>query len=166
VLYGTTVNGGFGGNGYGYSGGVVFMLTPPGNGQSGWTETAPYSFTNHLYGAHPASTLIIDSQGVLYGTTQGGGPGSKFGSGSGVVFKLAPPPQGGFKWTETVLTSFSQGSRTPSLPRAGVISYQGALYGTSTYGGQDEASCYRLGVVHLACGTVFKVPLGTQSKKP
>ena len=166
VLYGTTYNGGLGGNGYGYSGGVVFKLTPPGNGQSGWTETVPYSFKNHLYGAHPIGTLITDSQGVLYGTTLRGGPGSKFGSGSGVVFKLAPPPQGGFKWTETVLTTFSQGSNTPSNPHAGVISYQGALYGTSVYGGQDEGSCYRLGVSTFNCGTVFKVPLGVGSSAP
>ena len=165
-LYGTTVNGGFGGNGYGYSGGVVFKLTPPGNGQSGWTETAPYSFKNHLYGAHPVGTLIIDGQGVLYGTTLTGGPGAKFGSGSGVVFKLTPPPPSGFKWTETVLTSFSQGSNTPEGPRAGVISYQGVLYGTTVYGGTDEASCYRLGVPTFNCGTVFKVPLGAESKKP
>jgi uncharacterized repeat protein (TIGR03803 family) len=165
VLYGTTFNGGLGGNGYGYSGGVVFKLTP-GNGQSGWIETVPYSFKDHLQGAHPMGTLIIDSQGVLYGTTLGGGPGAKFGSGSGVVFKLVPPPQGGFKWTETLLTTFSQGSNTPDNPRAGVISYEGALYGTTVYGGQDEGKCYRLGVSTLSCGTVFKVPLGTESKKP
>ena len=166
VLYGTTYNGGFNGNGYGYSGGVVFQLTPPGNGQSGWTETVPYAFKNHLYGAHPIGTLIVDGQGVIYGTTLRGGPGSKFGSGSGVVFKLTPPPPSGFKWTETVLTTFSQGSNTPSNPRAGVISYEGALYGTTVYGGQDEASCYRFEVTTFNCGAVFKVPLGTQSKKP
>jgi hypothetical protein len=51
------------------------MLTPPGNGQSGWTETVPHSFTSHLHGAEPVDILIIDSQGVLYGTTLGGGPG-------------------------------------------------------------------------------------------
>jgi uncharacterized repeat protein (TIGR03803 family) len=166
ALYGTTYNGGPVGNGYGYSGGVVFKLTPPGNGESGWTETVPHSFASHVHGAHPAGTLMIDGQGVLYGTTQSGGPGSKFGSGSGVVFKLTPPRQSGYQWKETVLTTFSQGSNTPNSPNAGVISYQGALYGTTTYGGQDAASCYRLGVAHLACGTVYMVPLGTQWKKP
>jgi uncharacterized repeat protein (TIGR03803 family) len=161
-LYGTTFNGGLNGNGYGYGGGVVFKLKPPGNGVTTWTETVPHSFKNHADGAHSAGTLIIDSQGALYGTTYGGGPGSKFGSGSGVVFKLTPT-QSEYPWTETVLTTFSKGGANPS---AGVISYQGALYGTTVYGGTDEASCYRFGVTHLACGTVYKVPLGPQSTKP
>jgi len=40
ALYGTTYNGGFGGNGYGYSGGVVFKLTRPGKY---WSPPQPKS---------------------------------------------------------------------------------------------------------------------------
>ena len=80
-LYGTTEAGGneeacFQG------GGTVFKLTPSGDGH--WKETILYAFDG-LDGQDPASNLIFDASGNLYGTTWEGG-----GSGGGTVFELSP----------------------------------------------------------------------------
>jgi uncharacterized repeat protein (TIGR03803 family) len=70
-LYGTTSFGGAGGAG------VVFKLDTIGN------ETVLYSFTGGNDGGVPASCVIRDAAGNLYGTTSGGGK-----AGAGVVFKV------------------------------------------------------------------------------
>jgi len=77
-LYGTTVYGGT------YGAGTVFELSPPGMGQTAWTETILYNFQNTPDGAYPLSNLVFDSLGNLYGTTQQGGT-----NGVGTVFKIA-----------------------------------------------------------------------------
>jgi uncharacterized repeat protein (TIGR03803 family) len=74
-LYGTTFKGGV----YGY--GVVFKLTPNGNG--GWTETVLHSFRDRP-GANPWASLVFDSAGNLYGTTAG------TGKTKGCVFEITP----------------------------------------------------------------------------
>jgi uncharacterized repeat protein (TIGR03803 family) len=155
ALYGTTYQGG------NSTGGVVFKLTPPANGQTNWTERVLHSFTGGVRGGNPAAALIIDQQGVLYGTTKNGGHGRSISQPNGVVFKLTP--NGEFKWPETVLEAFYQATN----PSAGVILYQGALYGTTYLGGSSQASCLRVRPTSTAtCGTIFKVPLPTGSKKP
>src|SRR2546423_3114660 len=67
-FYGTTAQGGKKGAG------TVFQLSPDGNG--GWRYSTLYSFCSEADcadGANPQATLIVDSVGNLYGTTQGGG---------------------------------------------------------------------------------------------
>ena len=66
ALYGTTYEGGA--NGYG----TVFKLTPPASGTY-WNETVLYSFGDGNDGGYPKAGLIVDKQGVLYGTTYEGG---------------------------------------------------------------------------------------------
>jgi uncharacterized repeat protein (TIGR03803 family) len=63
----------------------VFELTPPGSGQTAWTETLLYSFANSPDGAFPIGSLIFDAAGNLYGTTEQGGA-----YGYGTVFKIVP----------------------------------------------------------------------------
>lgn len=75
-LYGASGFGGAHGDGF------VFKLTPSGNG---WTETDLYDFTGSNDGSNPASGLILDANGDLYGTTLNGGAGAQ-----GTVFKLTP----------------------------------------------------------------------------
>jgi len=59
-------------------------------------------------GGHNAmGTLVSDAAGNLYGTTFNGGSSSCNGYGCGVVFKLAPNPDG--TWTEHVLHTFTGG---------------------------------------------------------
>ncbi len=68
-LYGTTESGGA--NDYG----VVFKLIPSG---SGWTESVIHDFSG-ADGIFPASGVILDGAGNLYGTTERGGA---FGKGT------------------------------------------------------------------------------------
>jgi len=80
AMYGTTE--GTGGTG---SYGTVFEIAPPTGGSTTWTETTLYQFTGGADGKYPFSTLIADSAGNLYGTTEVGGPQK-----CGVAFEVTP----------------------------------------------------------------------------
>src|ERR1700722_13136471 len=87
ILYGTTYYGGA----HGY--GTAFQLSQVVGGA--WTEKVFYSFAGGTDGAYPASGLTyLSKNGVLYGTTFGGGI-----TGFGTVFELIPAQSG---WTEQV----------------------------------------------------------------
>jgi len=149
ALYGTTVNGGiFGANVIGGSPGqgTVFKLTPPTVSGNPWTETVLYRFCSRAYcadGAIPASRLVIDQYGALYGTTQSGGNDGL----SGTIFKLTPPAVMDGPWTETVLHSFCslQSCADGAQPNGDLIMHQGVLYGTTNTGPNNGG------------GTVFKL---------
>lgn len=66
--------------------GSVFKLTPSGGA---WTYTDLHDFTGSE-GSNPASTLVIDSNGNLYGTASTGGTGMACNGGCGVVFEITP----------------------------------------------------------------------------
>ena len=120
-LYGTASFQGdasFGGNG------VVFKLSHDTSG--GWRGTVLHTFQG-TDGATPTGGLVIDKAGNLYGTTALGG-----GHNLGLVFKLAPEPDG--KWSETVLHSF-QGTDGVNPTGDLVIDKAGNLYGTTESGG-------------------------------
>jgi uncharacterized repeat protein (TIGR03803 family) len=116
-----------------------------------------YSFTGGTDGAVPRASLTLDADGALYGTTASGGIGNcNFAGGNpgcGTVFKLTPPAIKGGTWTESVLYSF-EGGADGAWPYAGLIlDAQGALYGTTVYGGRSNCN--------YGCGTVFKLTPGT-----
>jgi len=144
-LYGTTDNGSANPH---YSCGTVFQMTPP-----SWTETVIYSFTCDSHdGTNPLSNLTIYN-GILYGTTIGGGGGPCNG-GCGTAFQLAPPESSG-GWTETVLYRF-QGGNDGEWPISNLIfGVGGALYGTTKFGGSNEA-CPAV-YLSVGCGTVFQL---------
>jgi uncharacterized repeat protein (TIGR03803 family) len=77
-LYGTTAYG----SRLGCSCGVVYKLAPNSKGE--WTETVLHRFGDRP-GAHPMGSLIFDTSGNLYGTTQG-----DFQTTFGSVFKVTP----------------------------------------------------------------------------
>jgi uncharacterized repeat protein (TIGR03803 family) len=79
-LWGTTFDGGNLGCVDGC--GVVFELTP--NAQGHWNESVVHTFADNP-GYHPAGTLISDTTGHLYGTTEGDGT-LTFGS----VYEITP----------------------------------------------------------------------------
>jgi uncharacterized repeat protein (TIGR03803 family) len=138
-LYGTTPEGGHIQGNCSEDGGcgVVFKLSPS---SGGWNETVLLSF-HESDGNYPVSTLIFDSAGNLYGTTEGG-----LGNVWGTVFELSPAS--GSQWTETVLYIFPSPSAGTDgyLPLAGVIRDSlGNLYGTTLGGGQHNG------------GTVFEI---------
>lgn len=117
--------------------GVVFKLTPPAAGESGWSETVLHAFTgdpdcdtptDFPAGLQNALTLV---SGTLYGATSLGGA-----FGLGCIFKLTPPASGQTEWTETVLYSFAGGT-DGSHPNGGLLfdKSSGALLGTTYDGG-------------------------------
>lgn len=117
-IYGTNVNGG---SGYG----VVYEMTPSGDG---WTYQVLYTFTGGQDGANPASLLLFDSAGNLYGTAMSGGLPGCAGFGCGTVYKLSPSGSG---WTETTLYSFTNGT-DGAEPSAGLVADSaGNLYGAT-----------------------------------
>jgi uncharacterized repeat protein (TIGR03803 family) len=138
-LYGTTEEGGR------YSLGVVYKLfhTPSGM----WIETVLHHFTGGSDGAYPASTVVLDAHGNIYGTTFGGGNHNcEFGC--GVAFELSSPGVGG--WLLTTLYIFTGGADGAN-PEAGMtFDSTGDLYGTTTFGGN-------LQICGAGCGTVFKL---------
>jgi uncharacterized repeat protein (TIGR03803 family) len=89
------------------------------------------SFAGANDGYTPVGGLVLDSQGNLYGTTQGGGNNPNNGNlGYGTVFKIAPDG------TEIILHSFGQNSTDGGKPLAGlIITAAGTLYGTTSSGG-------------------------------
>jgi uncharacterized repeat protein (TIGR03803 family) len=126
-LYGTTQFGGI----YGY--GTVFELIPHANGT--WSEQIVHNFSlNGPDGYTPASSLILDAFGNLYGTTPEGGI-----YGAGAAFELSPQAGGG--WKEKLLHNF--GSTNDGWGPIGLVfgpagsDLAGNLYGV-TFGGEDR----------------------------
>ena len=81
-LYGVTE---FGGSGCTYGCGTVFKLSPS---AGGWTYTTLHEF-NDADGFEPYGGVVVDSNGVVYGTASGGG-GGDCELGCGVVWKITP----------------------------------------------------------------------------
>jgi uncharacterized repeat protein (TIGR03803 family) len=93
-------------------------------------------------GEYPATDLVMDAAGNLYGTTVTGGDW-----GSGTVFQLT---RSDGSWTENVLYSFTSGA-DGAQPYGGVtLDAQGALYGATVTGGTGMAC-------EGGCGVVYKL---------
>jgi uncharacterized repeat protein (TIGR03803 family) len=142
VLYGTTENGGT------YNGGTVFALD-----LATGAESVVYSFCYLLScadGENPLAGLIAVN-GILYGTTNGGGADGLFG---GAVFAVNPK-----NGSETVLHSFPYCTEEPCTdgdgPTNNLIAVKGTLYGTTLSGGANEPYG----------GTVFSIDLHTGAEK-
>ena len=120
-LYGTTPEGGA------YDYGVVFKLAPNSNG--GWNETLLHTFTGGKDGGVLVAGVIFDQAGNLYGTTRNEDRSLCGGQGCGVVFKLTPNSNGG--WKDTVVHTFQ--GKPGANPLAGLIfDAAGNLYGTTS----------------------------------
>jgi uncharacterized repeat protein (TIGR03803 family) len=121
--------------------GAVFRMSPAAGGK--WKFSTLYGFKGQPDAGFPYGGLIADAKGNLYGTTYYGGE-----NGVGSVFKLTRGSGG--KYTESVLYSFSPNdgnSPTSTL----TFDAAGALYGTTSSGG--DSGC--------GCGTVFKLTRGS-----
>jgi hypothetical protein len=135
-LYGTTASGGA----HHPDEGAIFRLN---NSKGSWSENVLDSFDGSG-GADPLASLIVDSDGNLYGTASRGG-----GSSAGAVFKLARPLGQG-NWTYTVPYSFG---RFPDggTPQSNLIfDKSGNLYSTTLYGGSGSGCDGH-------CGAVFEL---------
>jgi len=135
VFYGTTYGGGTG------RAGTVFQLTPPSTAGGAWSETTIYNFTGpNGDGAYPAASLVLGSNGVLYGSTSAGGnPSSCFGGGCGIVYELSPPATPGGTWTETILHAFTGQNGDGSFPGPLTLAPNGVLFGPTWSGGAAGA---------------------------
>ena len=124
TLYGTTSSGGS--NTFG----TIFKLQSDGAG---------YAILHHfngLDGQSPTCELIKGTDGMLYGTTSGGGSNN-----SGIVFKLATDGNG-----YGILHQFTFAGGDGMQPASGLVEgHDGSLYGTTYSGGSNNF------------GTVFKV---------
>ena len=137
-LYGVSYYGGPYGDAYGF--GSVYEITAAG------TEKVLYNFcpsgSSCTDGANPyAATLVRDTKGNLYGTTEWGGAFN-----AGTVFEITKAG------AEKVLYSFN-GPPDGWQPFAGLVrDTAGNLYGTTAFGGA------------YGYGTVFKIaPSGTET---
>ena len=118
-LYGTTVNGGLPGCGYGC--GTVFNLRPPATAckvaPCGWNETPIYRFKGKIDG-NPTGEPVFDHAGNIYGN-------------AGSVFELVRSNEG---WIEKILYIF-EGLHDGYGPAALTIDDSGNLYSTCGHGG-------------------------------
>jgi uncharacterized repeat protein (TIGR03803 family) len=125
--------------------GTIFKLTPPTKGQSEWTVTTLHAF-RETDGSQPSS-LVIDQDGALYGTTDDDDWPTGHESGDGTVFKLTPPANSGSEWAFATLHEFSR-STDGNGPNSLVIGPRGTVYGV-TSGATGFHPSYQ--------GTVFKL---------
>jgi uncharacterized repeat protein (TIGR03803 family) len=132
VLIGATEYGGA------HKGGTVFSLTPS-HGE--WNIAPVYSFRAKSCCNGPAASLIMDTAGNLYGTTQGD-PGIN----DGTVFKLTPKEG---RWIIKILHTFTGGRNGSTPVGALALDSAGDIYGTTLLGGvQNSEGGY---------GVVFKI---------
>ena len=97
---------------------------------------------------NPESVLVVDSSGVLYGTSVGDG-----GADNGTIFSLTPPAKGQTSWTETILYYFQGGSNDGLFPLAGLTpDGSGGFFGTTEYGGNGGCT---LNPNFPQCGVVY-----------
>lgn len=159
-LYGTAIGGGdatdtpCADSPFGLGCGVVFKIDRHGN------ESVVYEFKGGSDGAYPATELLQDAAGNLYGTTRGGGdlsPACAFINGCGVVFKLDR------HGNESVLYAFKGGSDGFGAASGLVRDQFGNFYGTTIAGGTSNPACNGDGPPGT-CGVVYKLdPKGNET---
>jgi len=118
--------------------GTVFKMTT--NGVLVWVVSL-----NGTDGRKPASGLVQDTNGLLYGTTESGGANYVSGGGGGTVFSIS---------TNGLLTSLYSFTGGPdgSFPQAGLaVGPDGGLYGTTTAGGNTSLNA------GIGFGAVFDI---------
>jgi uncharacterized repeat protein (TIGR03803 family) len=128
-LFGTTLTGGADNKG------TVFEITKNGSGYSS-TPTVLVSF-NGTDGAFPFASVIMDSAGDLFGTTDGGGA-----NGDGTVFEIAKTATG-YSSTPTELVSFN-GTDGASLQTHLVMDAAGDLFGTAGGGANGLGEVFEI----------------------
>jgi uncharacterized repeat protein (TIGR03803 family) len=123
-LYGTTYYGGTDQQG------VVFQLSPQTDGT--WAETVLHSFIGRD-GCNPASAVVLDKSGNVYGTTSVLSEAyTTTCESQGTVFELSPSETG---WKETVLYLFRNGTHEGQYPNGVILDNNGNLYGTTLLAG-------------------------------
>jgi uncharacterized repeat protein (TIGR03803 family) len=152
TLYGTTPGSQFvcphhhGGNG------TVFTVSA-----AGVTKELYHFKGGASDGAHPSPGGLIDVNGTLYGTTDGGGGTGCEGNGCGTVYSIST------SGSEKVLYSFKGGSQDGASPY-GLVEMNGTLYGTTVLGGTTPPSGCSITGDSPGCGTVFSLSTSGSEK--
>lgn len=140
------------------------LITAPAAHAKNYAATVLHSFQGSPSdGTNPSGgSLILDSNGNLYGTTAGGGA-----SGNGTVFELV---NSGGSYTEKVLYSFTGGADGASPSGGLLIDAAGNLYGTTQRGGTsglgtvfelvNSGGSYTEVVLHSFTGPDGQIPNG------
>jgi hypothetical protein len=150
---------------FGASGrGAVFKFVP--NGFSKGKFSLIYSFAaTGNDGENPIGGLAMDSDGVIYGATNGGGVGD-----DGIVFSLTPKSPAMAKFTEKQLTDFP--GDFGDGPLAGIaLGKGGALFGTKREGGTGRGNVFKLippaaGQTEWSYRTVYAFPGDAGGQSP
>jgi uncharacterized repeat protein (TIGR03803 family) len=124
TLYGMTYSGGASNNG------TIFKINPDGSGHA-----LLHSFAGGAGDGNGPQGSLIESGGVLYGMTLGGGAGN-----NGTIFKINPDGSG-----YALLHGFGGGAGDGKSPFGSLCVSGGALYGMTQLGGAGNL------------GTVFKM---------
>jgi len=138
-------------------------LTPPAIQGSPWTQTIIHTFGAVPNDGAAPEALTVGPSGALYGTTQSGGAefcptADGVGLQCGTVFELTPPTTTGGTWTYSVIYNFTGTNGDGEAPGAGVVvGKNGAVYGTTQYGGSSTSACPPSYYVLPGCGTVFEL---------
>jgi len=119
-LYGTVYNGGSS------NVGAIFQVDTNGNN---YTLVRSFQSTGGD-GQNPDTELVESSDGLLYGGTYAGG------SGGGALFEIKNDGTG-----YALLQAFSLSGNELNTPNSLIIGANGALYGTTRYGGGIGAGC-------------------------
>src|ERR1700733_11483865 len=157
-FYGTAGGGSLGG-------GIVFELSPDGNG--GWSETVLYNFCVNKVGCTDGAgptNVMLDAEGNLYGTTTDGGDGdypsagvimdsarNLYGTNIEVAYELSPAGGG---WT--LQTIYNLGSSAPLT-----MDSAGNIYGVTNFSSPgtvfelspDGKGGWNPTTLHTFCGT-------------
>jgi uncharacterized repeat protein (TIGR03803 family) len=148
-LYGTTYNS------YGAGGvpeaGTVFKLTPSSTGSYAFKVLYSFTGTTATGGLSPDGGLYVNSFGVVFGTTAGGGA-----TGAGMVFRLTPS---GTKYDFHTLYSFNISAKSGdgTFPSGNIIFPGGGkFYGIANNGGSGH-------LCQGGCGAVYSLtPAGVE----
>jgi hypothetical protein len=146
IYYGTTAFGGSPACTYGC--GTVFRIARRGRR---YVETVLYAFAGGSDGERPKSSIVIDRDGNLFGTTEVGGGSKVCNGGCGTAFELTRTKTG---YSERVLYAFAGGADGEYPEAALLIGARGTLFGTTNQGGGTICNS------GTGCGTVFALTPG------
>jgi hypothetical protein len=153
-LYGTAQGGGFTEGPCKSSGGCGLVFKETRQAGGGFKASVLYTFLGRADGSIPASALIMDPSGNLYGTTFG----SPTGVGNcafpcGEIYKLAPNGTGG--WTQSVYYAFLGAAGGGILNNGNTLTLDasGNIFGTTSGDGISNG----LDACGNGCGVAYEI---------
>jgi uncharacterized repeat protein (TIGR03803 family) len=115
---------------YLYGPGTIFEVSPTGQ------EKVLFDFGTQPHDSYAPSSGLTLANGVLYGTTAGGGNFANCGGGCGTVFGFTPSSGNSLHTIYDFNGPFSSTSPVDGAsPGRGLVAVNGKLFGTTQYGG-------------------------------